>query len=276
MPSDAELTSPHAAAGFLPRPSQEEAAAQRREQVHRIFAATSAALLREQVAQPPRLAVDLGCGPGHSTVLLQKITEARLVMGLDTSTAYIQRAQGFSSDRRRFNVHDVQEIPFPVGPADLLYARLLISYLSDPMRVLDRWATQLALGGLLIVEELDAVESAYAPFRDYLDLVARAVAEAGTALYPGPLLDSLRPGPLLQRLVSTVRELPVENAEAAAMFGGNLTVWREHPFVQKHYTNAMLDELEDSLASLVTDASPSRKSGWRIRQLVFQRVAAAS
>ena len=53
----------------------------------------SRALLQRSGMSAPRLAVDLGCGPGWSTRLLQNVLKPGRTVGLDASAAYIEEAK---------------------------------------------------------------------------------------------------------------------------------------------------------------------------------------
>src|SRR5688500_11612077 len=122
-------------------------AARRLEIVHAAFASASRALLQEVVGQGIDLAIDLGCGPGVCTQFLAAVTGCKQAVGLDRSDRFIALARARVIERVQFRVHDVTVIPFPVGPADLLYSRLLLTHLREPEALLGRWASQLRDGG---------------------------------------------------------------------------------------------------------------------------------
>ena len=54
-----------------------DVAAERLGIVAGIFRETTRAFLEETVRERPALAIDLGCGPGHTTRLIQDVTGAR-------------------------------------------------------------------------------------------------------------------------------------------------------------------------------------------------------
>ena len=88
--------------------------------------------------------------------------------------------------------HDVTQVPFPDGPVDLLYSRFLLTHLSDHRNVLDRWATQLHDQGLLMLEEVEAIDTDNEVFRLYLEIVEAMLAEQSQNLYIGRDLSSNR------------------------------------------------------------------------------------
>src|SRR5262249_61662331 len=103
------------------------------------WAAARAAFWREDAPHHPRLVVDLGCGPGHTTRLLASTTGATRTVGLDSSKALLARARADAPDGVAFFHHDVTDLPFPRSPADLLYARMVLSHLPRPDAVLHAW-----------------------------------------------------------------------------------------------------------------------------------------
>ncbi len=129
-------------------------AARRLKILNEVFGPPSAALLAEVVDRPPALAYDLGCGPGHTTALVSRVTAARQTVGLDASATHIARARAGASGPVSFAVHDCQELPFPAGSADLIYCRLLLAHLPDPVAAARSWATQLTPGGNLVIDEI--------------------------------------------------------------------------------------------------------------------------
>src|SRR5690242_278432 len=50
-----------------------------------VFAESSRAFLQDVVKMPPRLVLDLGCGPGYTTRLLDETTQCARAVGLEYS-----------------------------------------------------------------------------------------------------------------------------------------------------------------------------------------------
>ena len=249
-----------------------EPAARRLELVHQVFSPATRAFLAEHAAAAPDLAVDLGCGPGVCTRFVREVTRARLVAGLDASARFVALANRFADARLRFFLHDVTKVPFPVGPSDLLYCRLLLTHLSDPQAVLTRWATQLRPGGRLLIEEVERIMTERELFQRYLNLVADLLAENGNQLYIGPMLHGLHRVEGLARVASAVRPLAVESSRAAAMFRLNFQTWKTHPVVQSHYREDELQEMERELEQVAGQPGDRHDTEWGIRQLVYERV----
>jgi trans-aconitate 2-methyltransferase len=148
-----------------------------------VFEPTSRAFLAHVGAQlagsPPQLAVDLGCGPGHTTRLLGSVLRPGRVLGLDRSASFVALAAGDAPPGVEFAVHDVTVVPFPCPPADLLSCRFLLGHLPDPAAALAAWATQLAPGGLLLVDEVEQIDTDQPALRRYLELAAAQLAACG-------------------------------------------------------------------------------------------------
>jgi SAM-dependent methyltransferase len=248
-----------------------ELASARLEMVARVFEPATRALLREAGPGARELGVDLGCGPGYTTALLSKVLHCRRTVGLDLSAEFIQRAGRFASDRVAFFVHDVNLVPFPVGPADLLFCRLLLTHLPDPIQVFERWATQLVPGGLLLVEEVESIATNSPALERYLEILDQMLRSQSNQLYIGSELESAPVPGSLAKQKSRIHELPVFPTHAAAMFSMNLRTWRDHPFVREHVEERELERLERDLDALRSQAHPSVGIVWRLRHLVYQR-----
>lgn len=249
-----------------------ELASARLEMVARVFEPATRKLLQEAGSDTRNLAIDLGCGPGYSTALLSEVLQCRCTVGLDLSAEFIVRARRFASDRVAFRVHDVNVVPFPVGPADLLYCRLLLTHLRDPIQVLERWATQLAPGGLLMLEEVESIATSSPALERYLGILDRMLRSQSNRLYIGSELESAPVPSSLAKRKSGILEFPVLPADAAAMFAMNLRNWRHHPFVREHVEEQEIERLERDLDALRAQAHTSVEIVWKLRHLVFQRI----
>jgi SAM-dependent methyltransferase len=243
-------------------------AARRLAQVAAVFGAPTGAFLRAAVRRPVGLAVDLGCGPGHTTELLARCLRPARLAGLDSSAAFLALA------RRRlpaaeFLVHDVTRTPLPTGPADLLFARFLVSHLPDPGGAVAAWAAQLGDGGLLLLDEVEWIRTDDPALAGYLRVLAAVLQARGHRLQVGPVLDALPDPPGLTRRGSRVAVHPVDPARAAAMFRTNLSVWRQDPEAREVAGDPTLDRLDHALA-----APPTAPITWGLRQLVYERTGA--
>jgi SAM-dependent methyltransferase len=222
------------------------------------------------IERPPRLAVDLGCGTGHTTRLVADVLEPGRVLGLDQSGYFVALAARPADPAVGFAVHDVTRVPFPCPPADLLYGRLLLSHLPDPGAVLAAWATQLTPGGLLLADEVDRIHTDLPALGRYLEVAGALLATRGHTLEVGPVLARLPDPPGLVRRDDRIGHLAPPAARAAAMFALNLAVWRAQALRAGVATAQQLDRLATDLAA-VADGEVEGSIRWELRQLVLQR-----
>jgi trans-aconitate 2-methyltransferase len=219
-----------------------------------------------------RLAIDLGCGPGYTTRLLAETLAVEQVVGLDASERFIAYAQEGASSPISFFCHDVTAVPFPVGPADLIYCRLLLTHLQNVPEVIARWATQLHPAGLLLLEEVEWIQTRQPTFSRYLQIVDALLKHQENRLYIGQFLHELPEVPLLERRQSQVQHVQVTTANAARMFLPNLRTWRNQPFIQEQYSPAELNQLEEELIRLLKEDHKTDDIAWGLRQMVFERI----
>ncbi|WP_051660736.1 trans-aconitate 2-methyltransferase [Bosea sp. 117] len=115
---------------------------------------------RDLVAQVPlerpRLAVDVGCGPGNSTELLAQRWPQAEVIGIDSSPNMVKQA----SERMpslRFEVADVATWQ-PAAGTDLIFGNAVFQWVPDHLIVFERLLDTLPEGGVLAVQMPDNVE----------------------------------------------------------------------------------------------------------------------
>jgi trans-aconitate 2-methyltransferase len=221
-------------------------------------------------ADPPDLAVDLGCGPGHSTRLVASVVGARRTIGLDQSASFVALATAGAPPGVAFAVHDVTVVPFPCPPAGLLYGRFLLSHLPDPPATLAAWATQLAPGGLLLVDEVDRIHTTQPALRGYLDTAPALLASRGHSLEIGGRLQRLPDPPGLVRRFDRVARLSPPAVRAAELFAQNLAVWRDNAVGAGIATGVVLDRLAADLAEVAAGTADGTIT-WELRQLAYQR-----
>ena len=248
-------------------------AARRLALVAETFADTSAAFMRESVTTRPQLAADLGCGPGYTTHLLADTLKPEHTVGLDNSENFLANIRTTAYDNVSFHLHDITTAPFPEAPFDLIFSRLVLTHLQDPMAAIDLWTDQLRPGGLLLLEEVESIHTKIPALVTYLDIQQAMLAQQSNELYIGPRLDALTASHKLHRRSSNVRTLQVPADRAAAMFHMNLTVWRHNDFVLQTYAPATLDALEQGLHAMTQVHRNTSTVEWRLRQIVIERCA---
>lgn len=234
-------------------------AAERLALVARLFDVTSSAFVRR--AGRSGTAADLGCGPGHTIEMVARAAGASTI-GVERSPAFAAIAAGAG---HRVIVADVRA-PLPLRDVDLLYARLLLAHLADPLASVASWARALRPGGRVLIDDLESIETGEPVFLTYLDEVALAVVRAqGGALFVGPLLHEAADPPWLRRVVDDVASFAPDPADTARVFAMNLEVLVERGEVGRRPELAA--EL-DAIASGEEAAEPVR---WRVRQIAWER-----
>ena len=246
-------------------------AARRLSLVAETFAESSRAFMLESVKTRPQLAADLGCGPGYTTHLLADTLDPKRTVGLDNSENFLVYARTTATEKVSFQLHDITSAPFPRGPFDLIYGRLVLTHLPDPETVITLWKDQLRPEGLLLLEEVERIDTTIPALVTYLDIQQAMLTHQNNDLYIGPRLDALTASGKLHRRSSNVRTLQIPAHRAAAMFHMNLDVWRHNDFVQQTYAPATLDSLEQDLHALSQGHSDDPSVEWQLRQIVMER-----
>ncbi|MET0920863.1 MAG: methyltransferase domain-containing protein [Acidimicrobiia bacterium] len=100
----------------------------------------------------PRV-VDLGCGPGELTAEAHRQLDAHTTVGVDSSSAMLERAAEHASSRLTFELGDIAEFPSAeAGSFDIVLANASLQWVPDHEAVLTRWAGALTDDGQLAVQ----------------------------------------------------------------------------------------------------------------------------
>jgi SAM-dependent methyltransferase len=234
-----------------------------------VFDASSRAFLAAAVPRPPRVAIDVGCGPGVSTRLVAEVTGAGHTVGIDSSPTFLEVAATGAPAGLDFVRYDVTSVPLPVAPADLVYCRLLLAHLPDPAGLVGAWATQLTAVGRLLLDEIEWMEVRVPEFVRYEEIVLDLVGSRGAPMYAGPIVDAVREGAGWRQTASALRSVPVSTAAAARMFAMNLATWRSDPHIREHYDPDDIERLRRDLATL-THSAADDEIVWGMRQVVYE------
>lgn len=251
-----------------------DVAARRLAVLDQVFGPSSRALLADIAASPPALAYDLGCGPGHTTAMVAQLSRATRTIGLDSSAAHIGRARASASGPVGFAVHDVLALPFPAGPADLIYCRMLLAHLPDPVSAVRSWASQLTENGVVVVDEIEWIRTRHPVLRAHLQLAEALVAAGGGRMCAGPLLAGLSGEPGLRHSLTTIAEVPVPTALAATMFSMNIAAWGDRPAQLGVCDAAELRDLAAAMTALATSPATGEIT-WGMHQAAYVGESAA-
>lgn len=169
----------------------------------RVVWPTTRSLLEQVGVGPGLTCLDVGCGGGDVSVQMARMVGPRgRVVGIDMDGEKIALARAEAAalglDNVEFRVSKVGEND---GAArfDVVYARFVLTHLSDPAAAVVWMLGRLRPGGALIVEDIDFrghfCEPEPAAFRRYLELYTTVVRGRGAdpdigARLPGLLLDA--------------------------------------------------------------------------------------
>jgi trans-aconitate 2-methyltransferase len=204
-------------------------------------------LLRRGGLLPPRIAVDLGCGPGWSTRLVHESLWAERTVGLDSSERYVAEAQRIQTPGLEFHVHDVRRVPFPAAAPNALFCRFLLTHLSNPKQALQAWAGDAASGATLFIHETETLETEHPALRRYYDLVGRLQEHYGQTLLVGAVLGKYVESNGWKLVENSRCTLHKSARHMAELHSDNLRTWRSDPFAAQTFSAAELDSLQESL-----------------------------
>jgi SAM-dependent methyltransferase len=228
-----------------------------------LFEPTTTAFLRS-AGGTPSVAVDLGCGPGRTTALIRAVTGSRRTFGVDRSHAFARRARAATG--LGFLVADVARPTLPLAQADLVFARLLLAHLRDPILAVARWSTILTIGGRVLIDDLEEIETDDDVFRSYLEEVALAVVRReGGALFVGPVLQTADDPLGLARVHDAVTTFAPAPADTARVFAMNLQVLTERGETEPR------PGLAAGLDAIAAGTRPAEPVRWHVRHLAWER-----
>ena len=246
-------------------------AARRLAVVARVFRSSTESFLREAGLRGVRRALDLGCGPGHTTRLLAEILPEAEITGLDVSPEFLAEALSAGSARVAYARCDVVAEALPGPPVGLAFCRFLLSHLANPLAQIARWGAALAPGGMALAEEVEAIHPKQSAFRFYLGLVEAMLAAQGSTLYVGAALSEAKNPAGLQRCLDRIYNLAVTPSDAARMFSMNVPNWKDLPLIRERCSPGEIEALQNDLARLA-EAPDGEPVEWELRQIAWRRL----
>lgn len=235
------------------------------------FAANSAEFIRRASRGRPSRVLDLGCGPGFTTLLLESLLAPESTVGLDASARFIQLAHRVSSPKIRFHECDVSR-RLPYDGVDVLYSRFLLTHLPDPSGALTAWFQTANPGALLLLEETEAMRSTHPALERYYGIVAAMQRHYGQAMTIGASLEALaRRTPWIVQS-SRLSSAELDLAQMARIHHLNIATWKRDPFVRDRYASSDIEALEAELSSIAENASPGTVT-CEMRQVILGRPA---
>ena len=117
--------------------------------------------------QPGQELLDVGCGPGTITIDLAERVAPGRVVGIDSQSEVIARADELRQRRDRanvtFSVGDVYALRFDDARFDVVHAHQLLQHLTRPVDALKEMYRVMRPGGILGVRDSDYAGFAWAP-----------------------------------------------------------------------------------------------------------------
>jgi SAM-dependent methyltransferase len=162
--------------------------------------------------------LEVGAGGGSiARWLCDRVAPGGDVLATDLDTTVLRE---LTRDNLEVRVHDVLADELPACAFDLVHARLLLAWLPEPERAIERLVAALKPGGVLVCEELDFVTAVADPHVAPPDAEAfeRVVRAHNAVLAAGHGFD-----------VSFGRRLPGDLADAGlagVACEGTSTLWR--------------------------------------------------
>lgn len=146
--------------------------------------------------------LDVGCGGGDVAFELARTTgPTGRVVGVDLDETQLEIA------RREGEQHGLSNLTFerrdvtrwePAEPFDVVYARFLLTHLTDPASLVTAMRRHLRPGGVMIVEDIDFrghfAEPDCPALRRYVDVYTQSVRSRGADPDIGPRLPGLLRG----------------------------------------------------------------------------------
>ncbi len=234
-----------------------------------VYAPSTRAMLARWSPPEPAHAVDLGCGPGHSTRLVHQVSAARRTSGVDRSPAYLELAAAEPLPGVGYVLADVGSGQVPVDGGELVHARFLLTHLADPGAAVRGWAALLRPGGRMLLQETARLVSREPALARYYELVTELQAHHGQALDIGARLAELAADSGLEVAHTGVRELRPPVAAMAALHVLNLRTWRRDPYAEYAFDDEELDALDEALAG-IAHGGPSAVVEQDLGELVLQ------
>ncbi|MCL6591739.1 MAG: class I SAM-dependent methyltransferase [Firmicutes bacterium] len=241
-------------------------AADRLYEISKFFNPLALDLIQKYNSNHLSLGVDIGCGPGFTTQMLARALNSNQIYGLDISDNFLALAQA-QFPQYHFLKHDITKVPFPIS-AEVAYARFVLSHLANPGALINQWANQLQNNGLLIIDEMEDVQTQTPVFQKYLGLNKAMVANQGAELYVGEIIASGKYD--FQVLCNESSKIPVPEWQAAAWFYPNtISIWKDDGFIKTLITEKEREEISAKILEIKESGENTGNTFWIMRRIVI-------
>ncbi|UOR12874.1 class I SAM-dependent methyltransferase [Halobacillus amylolyticus] len=237
--------------------------------VERMFGPTSRSFIRNTVKIHSKLALDLGCGPGNTTKMIAEEINPDKIIGVDVSRSHLNRA--IENNDFEFVEHNVTSTPLPNSPADVIFARFLLSHLPNPLECMEAWIGELKPGGSLLCEEDEWTHSNHPAIQTYFKLAAELIKHNGGDLYVGKRFGELEDNSnykIQHREIVSITP-PIELV--ARNFLLNFDVWRNEQYILDHYNQDFLNEIASEIQEISMNPDTTTVE-WGLHQIAIEKV----
>lgn len=209
------------------------------------------------------IALDIGCGPGHTSVALAQRIGSGAVTGVDFSPAMVEHARARWSEVARLTFHedDAEQLSLPDGAFDIVTSSFTLMYCYDALAAVTHMARVLRPGGRMltlvwgrhdrvwwspvidIVESRAAYYSSVCPMMFFYGLpgvLARMLEQAGLEVETEMTMDT------------PMRYADVQEAVSGAILAGPLAGLFQNRLDDDAKTSAW-DEMTGRVAAVAED-----------------------
>jgi trans-aconitate 2-methyltransferase len=227
---------------------------------------------RIELTNPQRV-IDLGCGPGNSTAVLQARWPNAELTGLDSDPAMIVAAR--KSDSHITWVQADASTWGADAQYDLVFSNALLQWLPDHATVIPRWFKAIASGGALAVQIPSHLNSAV--HRHILEVAADSRWNVRTTL-AAQAINSAEPHTYYDALCEQAYRIELWVTEYCHVLQGpeEIVNWMRgtglRPFLNALRDDAERGVFEAKLLELLVESYPPRRDGkvlFPFRRLFF-------
>ena len=152
-----------------------------------------------------------------------------------------------------------------------MYARYLLTHISDSAGAISRWLSFLSRDGRLLIEENQNIETDNPAFVEYLDIMTHMLAGQSNNLYLGPSVGEFAVSAGLDCAFDKVTPVRVSDRDTAGMFRMNIETWQHNPFVVENYSREIVSSIMSRLDQILASEGDSSSITFDVRQLAYGR-----
>jgi len=243
-------------------------AAERLQYLNDFFNPGSRAFIAQILDKSANTIIDLGCGPGFTTNMLYEVTNCPNIYGFDNAGHFIELAKN-NFENLNFIKCDVTDVPFLVK-ADAIYSRFLLSHFEQIEIIVNNWINQLNTNGILLIDEMENIETDIDVFNRYLVVNNGLVKSQNANLYIGNVLNNLTYQ--AENIYNKCDAIRLKNWEAATLFYMNtISIWENEPYVLDILSDREKKEISDELLSLKNNKTEKSSVTWKMRRIALKK-----